>query len=106
LVAALLRCVLSSLCGYGLTELAFVTVGTSEGKIEALAEMICRAGDDPEMKSAALLVLMAAIENAAHPKALANAAKHLALTRCGELNAYDMVEAQVASVEGEILAGV
>jgi hypothetical protein len=68
--------------------------------------MICRAGDDPEMKSAALLVLMAAIESAAHPKALANAAKHLALTRCGELNAYGIVDAHVATVEGELLAGV
>jgi hypothetical protein len=78
----------------------------SEEKVEALTEMICRAGDEPETKSAALLVLMAAIENAAHPKALANAAKHLALTRCGELNVYGLVEAQVASVEGELLASV
>ena len=32
-------------------------------KIEALAEMICRAGDEPDTKSAALLVLMAALED-------------------------------------------
>jgi hypothetical protein len=68
--------------------------------------MICRAGDEPETKSAALLVLMATLENSKHPKALANSAKHLALTRCSELNLYGLVEAQVATVEGELLAGV
>ena len=80
-------------------------VHSSEEKIEALAEMICRAGDEPETKSAALLVLMATLENSTHPKALANTAKHLALTRCCELNLYGMVETQVETVEGELLAG-
>ena len=75
-------------------------------KVEALAEMICRGGDEPETKSAALLVLMATIENSKHPKALANTAKHAAFTRCGELNHYGMVEAQVATVEGELFAGI
>ena len=77
---------------------------SSEQKIEALAELICRAGDEPETKSAALLVLMARLENAAHPQALANTAKHFAFTRCGELNLYGMVDAQIAIVEGELLA--
>ncbi len=75
---------------------------SSEEKIEALTEMICRAGDEPETKSAALLVLMATLENATHPKALANTAKHLAFTRCGELNFCGMVEAQIAVLEGEL----
>jgi len=75
----------------------------SEEKIETLAEMICRAGDEPATKSAALVVLMAAIENAAHPKALANTAKHLAFTRCGELNFGGMVEAQIQLLESELL---
>ena len=79
---------------------------SSDGKVEALVEMICRGGDEPETKSAALLVLMATIENSKHPKALANTAKHAAFTRCGELNLYGMVEAQVATVEGELLAGL
>ena len=79
---------------------------SSDERVEALVEMICRAGDEPEMKSAALLVLMAKIEDSRHPKALANTAKHVALTRCGELNAYGMVEEQVAMVEAELLAGV
>ena len=78
---------------------------SSEEKIEALAEMICRDGDEPGTKSAALLVLMATLENAAHPKALANTAKHFAFTRCGELNLYGMVDAQIAVLESELLAG-
>jgi hypothetical protein len=77
---------------------------SSEEKIAALAAMICRGGDEPETKSAALLVLMATLENSTHPKALANTAKHLAFTRCGELNLYGMVDAQIAVLEGELLA--
>jgi len=73
-----------------------------EEKIAALAEMICRSGDEPETKSAALLVLMSTLENATHPKALANTAKHLAFTRCSELNSYAMVDAQIAVLEGEL----
>lgn len=53
---------------------------SSEEKIAALAEMICRRGDEPEKKSAALLVLMETLENATHPEALANTAKHIAFT--------------------------
>ena len=75
----------------------------SEEKIETLAEMICRAGDEPATKSAALVVLMSAIENAAHPKALANTAKHLAFARCGELNFGGMVDAQIELLESELL---
>jgi hypothetical protein len=64
-------------------------VDSGEEKIEALAEIICRAGDEPEIRSAALLVLMGALENSTHPKVLANAAKHFAFTRCGELNLWN-----------------
>lgn len=77
---------------------------SGEEKIEALTEMICRAGDEPETKSAALLILMATLENARHPKALSNLAKHLAFTRCGELNTYGMVEAQTEVLERELFA--
>jgi len=76
-----------------------------EEKIERLTEMICRAGDEPETRAAALLVLMATLENSAHPKALANAAKHLAFTRCGEFNLYGMIDAQITVVEDKLLAG-
>jgi hypothetical protein len=77
---------------------------TDEEKIAALAEMICRAGDEAGTKSAALLVLMSTLENASHPKALANLAKHFTFTRCGELNLNGMVEAQIAALESELLA--
>ena len=80
------------------------TPETNEKKIEALIEIICRAGDEPETKSAALLVLMATVENCSHPKALANTAKHFAFTRCGELNVYNMVDVQIAIAEGELFA--
>ena len=73
----------------------------NEEKIEALAEIICRTGDEA---AAALLVLMGTLENSTHPKALANTAKHFAFTRCGEANLYGMVDAQIAVVEGELLA--
>jgi len=51
-------------------------------KIEALAEIICRAGDK---SAAALFLLTGKIENSAHPEVLANVAKHVAFARCGEL---------------------
>ena len=75
---------------------------SNEEKVNALAEIICEAGDEA---AAALFVLMGALENSAHPKLLANAAKHFAFTRCAELNLYGMVDAQIALVEGELLAG-
>ena len=79
------------------------TSSTDEERIATLAELICRAGDEPGTKSAALLILMSTLENASHPKALANLAKHHAFTRCSELNLNGMVEAQIAVFEGELL---
>lgn len=74
-----------------------------DGKIAALTEMICRAGDEPAIKSAALVLLMSAIETTTDPRALANTAKHIALTRCGELNFCGVVDAQIATFESELL---
>lgn len=51
-------------------------------------------------------MLMSSIEDSAYPKSLANTAKHLAFARCGELNRYGMVEAQVATAEHELFANV
>ena len=76
----------------------------SEERIETLAEIICRTGNEPTTKSAALFVLMGAIEHSNDPKLLANTAKHFAFGRCGEFNLYGMVDAQLAVVEGELLA--
>ena len=92
----LIRCV-----DNGESILENIYVASSEEKIEALTELICRAGDEP---SAALLVLLSVLENSAHPKALANAAKHLAFTRCSELNLHGMVDAQIAMLEGKVFA--
>ncbi|HEU4710216.1 MAG TPA: hypothetical protein VFS76_01560 [Pyrinomonadaceae bacterium] len=78
----------------------------SDKRVRALAEMICRDGNEPETKAAALLVLMSSIEDSAYPKSLANTAKDVAFARCGELNLYGMVEAQVATVEHELFANV
>jgi hypothetical protein len=76
-------------------------VHSSEEKIEALTDLICRAGDEP---SAALLVLLSTLENSTHPKALANTAKHLAFTRCGELNVHGMIDAQIGLLEDKLFA--
>ena len=73
---------------------------SNEEKVNALAEIICEAGDEA---AAALFVLMGALENSAHPKLLANTAKHFAFTCCGESNLFGMVDAQLAVVEGELL---
>ena len=61
-------------------------------KVEALAELICRAGDE---SAAALFVLMGTLENSPNSKLLANRAKHIAFTRCGESNLFEMVDAQL-----------
>ena len=75
-----------------------------EVKIETLTRLLCRAGDEPGTKSVALLVLMATLENAKHPKALANTVKHLAFIRCSNLNLYRMVDAQIPVLESELFA--
>ena len=49
--------------------------------------------------------MMGMLENSTHPKVLANTAKHVAFTCCGESNLYGMVDAQTAVVEGELLSG-
>lgn len=83
----------------GESILDHVYVASSEEKIEALTDLICHAGDEPSM---ALLVLLATLENSTHPKALANAAKHIAFTRCGELNLHGMVDAQITMLEDKL----
>jgi len=74
----------------------------SRKKIEALADIICGAGREA---AAALFVLMGKLQDATDPQTLAHTAKHFAFTRCGELNVFGMVDAQLAVLEGELLAG-
>lgn len=76
---------------------------STEEKLERLAEMICDAGDQPETRSAALLVLMSTLENSTNPKVLANHIKHVAFGRCAGLNCYSMVDVQIAAIENELL---
>lgn len=74
-------------------------------KVEALTDMICRDGDEPDTKSAALLVLMSTLERSRHPKVLANTAKHLAFNHCADRNLYGMVDAETRLLEAELFAG-
>ena len=75
---------------------------SNEERVEALAEIICQAGDEA---AAALFVLMGTMENSRDPKLLANTAKHFAFTLCGESNLFGMVDSQLAVIESELLAG-
>ena len=77
------------------------TCDSSQEKIEALAELICRAGAE---SAAALFVLMGTLQNSAQPKAFANTAKHFAFTRCGELNLYGIVDTHIAIVEARLFS--
>ena len=71
-------------------------------RIAELAEIICRGADE---SAAALLVLMDQVEESTDPRALAHTVKHFAFTRCGELNLFRMVDAQIAAVERELCGG-
>lgn len=77
--------------------------GQTDSNIEALAEIICGAGNE---SAAALFVLMGKLENSTHPNVLAHTAKHFAFTRCGELNVFGMVDAQVPVIESELLGSM
>ena len=70
-------------------------------KVEALAEIISRSGDEP---TAALFILMETLENSTDPKVLASRAKHVAFSHCGKLHVYEMIDAQLAELEGESVA--
>jgi len=68
--------------------------------IEQLADIICGAGEEA---AAALLVLMRKLEDSTDPQVLVHTIKHCAFTRCGELNVYGLVDAQIGLVETELL---
>src|SRR5215204_1399431 len=76
---------------------------TSRRKIEALADIICGAGNQ---SAAALFVLMGTIQNSTQPEVLAHTLKHFAFTRCGELNVFGLVDAQIAVLGEGLLANV
>jgi len=70
-------------------------------KVEALAEIISRSGDEP---TASLFILMETLENSTDARVLASRAKHVAFSHCGELHVYEMIDAQLAELEGESVA--
>ena len=74
--------------------------GSTLRKVEAVAEIISRAGDEP---TAALFILMETLESSTDPKVYTNRAKHVAFSHCGELHVYDMIDAQIAEVERQFL---
>jgi len=82
-------------------EAPHVNEDQSTEKIKALTEIICCGGEE---SAAALFVLLGTLQGATDPKAIANAAKHVAFTRCGELNVFGIVDAQIAVLESELLA--
>jgi hypothetical protein len=73
-------------------------------RLEALTGLICRVGNEPDIKSGALLLLMSTIENSSRPKSLATTTKYLAFMRCCELNVGGMVDAQLALIERQLLS--
>jgi hypothetical protein len=73
-------------------------------KVQILADMICRAGDEPAIKSAALLVPMATLQTAPDLKELASSAKRVAFIHCGDLDVYGIVDAHIPVLESELLA--
>jgi hypothetical protein len=70
-------------------------------KIEELAEIVCRGGEE---SAAALFVLMGTLQESSDPKTVAHTAKHLAFTRCGDLNVFGIVDSQIAVLERKLLA--
>ena len=73
-------------------------------KIEVLVDLICRPGDEPDTKAAALLVLMSTLERSMEPVGLLNRAKHLVFAHYDDLTVDDMIDAQIATVEAELFA--
>ena len=80
---------------------ATTNIIASDEKIARLTELICQGGDEA---AGALLVLLAMLQDADDPRAVANSAKHIAFTRCGELNLNGMVDAQIAAYEHELFS--
>lgn len=72
---------------------------SSQEKIDALADMVCRG---EENSAAAFLVLMSTLENSANPRAVARMAKQIAFARCGELNPFGIVDAQITAIDREL----
>ncbi|HEY6803636.1 MAG TPA: hypothetical protein VI306_08660 [Pyrinomonadaceae bacterium] len=72
-----------------------------EDKLRKLTSLICRAGNEPEIKSAALLSLVATLWYAPD---FVKTARLLALMHCCELDLYGIVDSQIEMIEQELMA--
>ncbi|HEY6804812.1 MAG TPA: hypothetical protein VI306_14655 [Pyrinomonadaceae bacterium] len=72
-----------------------------EDKLKKLTSLICRAGNEPNIKSAALLSLLATLWYAPD---FVKTAKLLALMRCCELDLYGIVDSQIEMIEEQLMA--
>ena len=79
---------------------------SSGDKIGTLIQIICRAGDEPGTKAAALLVLMAIIEKSAHPASLASAAKYGAYIWCTDRDLRRIDDDQLEMLERRLFADI
>ncbi|HEY6803208.1 MAG TPA: hypothetical protein VI306_06480 [Pyrinomonadaceae bacterium] len=72
-----------------------------DDKLRKLVSMICRAGNEPDIKSAALLTLLATLWYAPD---FVNTAKQLAFLHCCEFDLYGVVSRQIEMIEQELMA--
>ena len=72
-----------------------------EDKLKKLTSLICRAGNEPDIKSAALLSLLATLWYAPD---FVRMARHLAFLQCCELDLYGIVDSQIEMIEQQLMA--
>jgi hypothetical protein len=72
-----------------------------EDKLKKFISIICRAGNEPEIKSGALLSLLATLNYAPD---FVNTAKLLAFMHCCEFDLYGVVSSQIEMIEETLLA--
>jgi hypothetical protein len=70
-------------------------------KLRKFISMICRAGNEPETKSGALLSLLATLDYAPD---FVNTAKLLAFMHCCEFDLYGVASRQIEMIEEALLA--
>ncbi|HEY6804344.1 MAG TPA: hypothetical protein VI306_12270 [Pyrinomonadaceae bacterium] len=85
----------------GLIEDPLDDVEEIDAKLKKLISLICRAGNEPDIKSAALLSLLATLWYAPD---FVNTAKHLAFLHCCEVDLYGVVDRQIEMIEQALMA--
>jgi hypothetical protein len=85
----------------GLIEDPLDDVEEVDAKLKKLISLICREGNEPDIKSAALLTLLATLWYAPD---FVNTAKHLAFLHCCEVDLYGVVDSQIEMIEQALMA--